>query len=152
MKILIAEDAPVNQLLLANFLKPYGDCYVAGDGRAAADIFRESLEQDGHRFDLVCLDIMMPEMDGQAVLQEIRQLEKDKGIPADEQVKVIMITALDDSENIMQALVKGKCEGYLTKPVSKARMQEQLVELGLGDFAEIAETIETEGKAGNQKK
>jgi two-component system, chemotaxis family, chemotaxis protein CheY len=131
MKILIAEDAPVNQLLLVNFLKPYGDCHVASDGREAVDIFRESLEQDGRRFDLVCLDILMPEMDGQVVLQKIRQMEKDTGIATEDQVKVIMITALDDSENIMQALVKGKCEGYLTKPVSKARIQNQLVELGL---------------------
>jgi two-component system, chemotaxis family, chemotaxis protein CheY len=131
MKILIAEDAPVNQLLLTTFMKSYGECKVASDGRAAVELFQESLRQDGQRFDLVCLDIMMPEMDGHAALELMRKMETEKGIAAADRVKVIMITALDDSENIMQALVKGQCEGYLTKPVSKVRMQEQLVELGL---------------------
>lgn len=131
MKILIAEDAPVNQLLLSKFLEPYGECHVVSDGRAAVNAFRENLDGDGHRFDLVCLDIMMPEMDGHAALRKIRQLEKDRGVSAVGRVKVIMITALDDSTNIMEALVKGECEGYLTKPVTQKRMLEQLVELGI---------------------
>ena len=131
MKILIAEDAPVNQILLARFLESYGDCHVVGTGLAAVNIFRENLVGGDQKFDLVCLDIMMPEMDGQAALLQIRQLEKDHGIPASEQVKVLMITALDDSENIMDALVKGKCQDYLTKPVSRERLQEQLTTMGL---------------------
>ncbi len=131
MKILIAEDAPVNQLLLTNFLKSYGECHVASDGQAAVDLFRESLVEGARKFDLVCLDIVMPELDGQAALQEIRHLEKESGIPGSSRVKVIMITALDDSGNIMEALVRGECEAYLTKPVSAQMIAQQLGELGL---------------------
>ncbi len=131
MKILIAEDTPVNQVLLADFLKPYGECHIASDGCEAVAMFEKSLEANVQRYDLLCLDIMMPKMDGQVALQKIRQMEKDKGIVANDCVKILMITALDDSENIMQALVKGKCEGYLTKPVSRATLQDQLVTLGL---------------------
>ena len=58
-------------------------------------------------------------------------MEEDRGIGTKERVKVLMITALDDSENIMEALVKGKCEGYLTKPVSRAILEDQLSKLGL---------------------
>ncbi len=130
MKILIAEDAPVNQLLLANFLKSYGECHLVSDGKSAVESFRKSLEDTARKYDLICLDIMMPEMDGQAALKEIRHLEKEKGIHDDSRVKVIMITALDDSGNIMEALVKGRCEAYLTKPVSASMVQQQLVELG----------------------
>ncbi len=131
MKILIAEDAPVNQLLLANFLKPYGECHLVSDGESAVERFRESLEETARKYDLVCLDIMMPEMDGQAALKEIRHLEKERGLHDGSRVKVMMITALDDSGNIMEALVKGGCEAYLTKPVSASVIQQQLVELGL---------------------
>lgn len=131
MKILIAEDTPVNQVLLVDFLKPYGECSIAGDGCEALVMFEKSLEANAQRYDLICLDIMMPKMDGQTVLQEIRQMENNRGIVADESVKILMITALDDSRNIMQALVKGKCEGYLTKPVSRATLQDQLDALGL---------------------
>lgn len=131
MKILIAEDAPVSQHLLKDFLKPYDDCQVVGDGQAAIDAFRGNLETDGRRYDLVCLDIMMPRLNGQEALLQIRELEKEQGISEIGQVKVIMITALDDSENIMNALVKGGCQGYLTKPVTRAQVQQQLTELGL---------------------
>lgn len=131
MKILIAEDTPVNQLLLTDFLKPYGECHIASDGFEALKMFERSLGEAEQSFDLLCLDILMPKMDGQAVLLAIRELERKKGIVEEERVKVLMITALDDSKNIMQALVKGKCEGYLTKPVSRAMLREQLVLLGL---------------------
>ncbi len=132
MKILIAEDTPVNQVLLADFLEPYGECHVARDGFEAVKIFEQSLSTTEQPFDLLCLDIMMPKMDGQAVLQTVRKLEEEQGIAEEERVKVLMITALDDSKNIMEALVKGKCAGYLTKPVSRATLQEQLALLGLG--------------------
>lgn len=131
MKILIVEDEPVSRKLLDNFLASYGECDKASDGAEALDCLRESLGQDGTRYDLICLDIMMPGMDGQTALKKIREMEKERGVSAGDQVKVIMVTALDDSENIMQALVKGKCEGYLTKPVTRVKMHEQLVELRL---------------------
>lgn len=132
MKILIAEDAPVSQHLLADFLKPYGECCLVSDGQAAIEAFRDNLQHSGHRFDLVCLDIMMPKLDGQQTLMQIRELEKTVGISPLGQVKVVMITALDDSESIMDALVKGGCHGYLTKPVTRSQVQQQLIELGLG--------------------
>ena len=131
MKILIAEDAPVNQVLLTSFLSPYGECHVVSDGDAAIEAFEKSLDLDILDFDLVCLDIMMPKRDGQAVLQKIREMERERGIGSGQQVKVLMITALDDSENIMEALVKGQCEGYLTKPVSRVTLQNQLGMLGI---------------------
>jgi two-component system chemotaxis response regulator CheY len=131
MKILIADDAPVSQHLLADFLKPYGDCLVVSDGQAVIDAFRANLDGDGHRYDLICLDIMMPRLNGQDALLEIRKLERDRGVSETGQVKVVMITALDDSEHIMDALVKGGCQGYLTKPVTRSQVQQQLTELGL---------------------
>jgi response regulator of citrate/malate metabolism len=42
-----------------------------------------------------------------------------------------MVTALDDVKNIMEALVEGRCEAYLTKPISRARLEEQLRQLQL---------------------
>jgi response regulator of citrate/malate metabolism len=45
--------------------------------------------------------------------------------------KVLMVTALDDAKNIMKALVEGRCEAYLTKPISRTRIEEQLRHLQL---------------------
>jgi len=54
-------------------------------------------------------------MDGQQALQEIRRIEERHGIRGLDMVKVIMVTAVDDSSNIMKAFRQGQCEAYLTK-------------------------------------
>jgi len=55
-------------------------------------------------------------MDGQQALQEIRRIEERHGIRGLDMVKVIMVTAVDDSSNIMKAFRQGQCEAYLTNP------------------------------------
>lgn len=130
MKILIVEDDNICQTLLKETLSPYGECHTAENGRQAIKAFEESLEQNDP-YDLICLDIMMPEMDGQEALQNIRRIEKEKGIGGSEMTKVIMTTALSDPKNIMKAFVKGQCEAYLSKPIIPDKLFEQLKKLGL---------------------
>lgn len=127
MKILIAEDEYIGRVLLAEMLSPFGSCDIAENGAQALEMVKNCI--DDEPYDLVCLDIMMPELDGQQVLQQIRQLEAERNM--DHVIKVIMTTALDDSGNIMKAFTKGECEGYLTKPIEKVKLIEQIQELGL---------------------
>ena len=129
MKILIVEDDFASRKLMQKYLSPYGICEVVVDGEEAVLAFSESLENDDP-FDLVCLDIMLPKKDGQQVLKSIRSLEASRGIEGSEGVKVIMTTALGDAENIMSAF-RSQCEGYLTKPVTRQRLLEEIKELGL---------------------
>lgn len=129
MKILIAEDEFISRTLLTEMLSDYGVCHVAANGREAIEAVESSINEE--RYDLVCLDIMMPEMDGQEVLSKIRSLEEKQGLTGDDTIKVIMTTALDDSTNIMQAFTKGHCEAYLTKPINKEQLVEHLKELNL---------------------
>ncbi|HMK65399.1 MAG TPA: response regulator, partial [Thermodesulfobacteriota bacterium] len=77
-------------------------------------------------YDLICLDIMMPEMDGQELLKKICSAESDMGVP---EVKIIMTTALDDSKNIMTAF-RNQCEAYLVKPIRREKVEEQLRAFG----------------------
>ncbi len=127
MKILVAEDEYIGRTLLVEMLAPFGTCDIAENGVEALEMVKESLT--GKPYDLVCLDIMMPKLDGQQVLQQIRELEAQMKI--DNGIKVIMTTALDDSSNIMRAFTQGACEGYLTKPIDKIKLIEQIQELGL---------------------
>lgn len=85
---------------------------------------------EGEPYDLICMDIMMPEMDGQDALKQIRQMEEENGIFSSEGVKVIMTTALDDIKNINNAF-HHLCDGYLTKPINKDALLENLHTLGL---------------------
>lgn len=129
LKILIAEDDFTCRKLLQSFLSEYGDCFVAINGHEAVEAVRESLDE-GQPYDLVCLDIMMPEMDGHEALEAIRQIENEHGIAGLDSVKVIMTTALGDSKNVIGAFRTG-CEAYIVKPVSKEKLLEEMEKLGL---------------------
>ena len=129
MKTLIAEDDFTSRLLLQGFLKNYGHSHVAVNGREATEAVRLALEAD-EPYDLICLDIMMPEMDGQEALRWIRKLEEAKGILSTKGAKIIMTTALGDLDNLMGAF-GNLCDAYLTKPIQKAKMIETLRKLGL---------------------
>lgn len=130
MKILIAEDDFVSRTIMQEILSPYGSCHLTVDGREAIAAFTAALDK-GDRYDLVCLDIMMPVLDGQEVLKEIRKIETERGIGRTELVKVIMTTALWDAKNIMKAFIRGQCEAYLVKPIIKENLVVQLQRLGL---------------------
>lgn len=129
MRMLVVEDDFVSRRLLSAFLSPYGHCDIAVDGEEAVCAFGLALKE-GTPYDLVCLDIMMPNMNGQEALKNIRNLEKENNISIGEGARIIMTTALDDSKNVMQAF-KGDCDAYLSKPIDKARLLEELKKLDL---------------------
>ena len=125
-KVLIVEDDFMCRQLLMEILKHHFDTiHMAVNGREAVDAFVHSLDEQ-QPYDLICLDIMMPEMDGQTALQEIRKIEQEKGIGGINLVKVLMTTALDGAKDIMGAFVKGSCDGYLTKPINRESLGEHL--------------------------
>ncbi len=129
MKILLAEDDYVTRKAMDSFLSKYGECDVTVDGVEAVDAFLLALEEE-EPYDLVCLDIMMPAMDGYQVLKAIRDLEKERKIPEEKAVKVIMTTALNDERNVKMAFDLG-CTIYSGKPIDQARFEQALKKLGL---------------------
>lgn len=129
MKILIAEDDFVSRRLLASYLTPYGPCDLANNGEEAIDSSRKMIEE-GKPYDLICLDIMMPNLDGQKALKEIRRIESERGLSRPQGSKIIMTTALSDINNMWQAFSE-HCDAYLVKPIRKEKLQEQLQALNL---------------------
>jgi two-component system chemotaxis response regulator CheY len=129
MRILLAEDDFVTRKFMTNFLSKYGDCDVTVDGMEAVDAFMMAMDEDDP-YDLVCLDIMMPVMDGYQALIGIRNIEKERGIPQDKAVKVIMATALNEEKNVKMAFDLG-CTIYSGKPINQDRFEQALKKLGL---------------------
>ena len=129
MKILLAEDDFVTRKFMVNFLSKYGECDVTVDGMEAVDAFMMALE-DGEPYDLICLDIMMPVMDGYQALMGIRNLEKQNNIPKEKEVKVIMTTALNEEQNVKMAFELG-CTIYSGKPIDQNRFEQAMKKLNL---------------------
>jgi two-component system, chemotaxis family, chemotaxis protein CheY len=129
MKTLIVEDDFTSRLLFQEFLKSYGQSHIAVNGREAIEAVCRALEA-GEPYDLMCLDIMMPEMDGQEALKQIRKQEEIRGILPPDGVKVVMTTALDDIKNVLTAY-HGLCDAYLTKPIRKEDLLNELRKLKL---------------------
>ena len=129
MKTLIAEDDFTSRLLLQEILKAYGAVHIAANGQEAVTAANAALNA-GEPYDLVCLDIMMPEMDGYGVLSRIREAEEAWGITCSHGTKIIMTTALDHMENVIQAF-HGLCDAYLFKPIEQAKLLDQIRAFGL---------------------
>ena len=113
MKVLIVEDDAVSRKMIEILMKPLVDkCDLAKDGLIAKEFFNKAVD-NGDRYDLVLLDIMLPGMDGQTLLQEFRKKETQHGILGNKKSKILMVSALSDAGNIMEAF-KNQCDGYLT--------------------------------------
>lgn len=129
MKALIVEDDMTSRLMLLEWLNPLGLIHTAVNGLEAYDSYEISVDANDP-YDFICLDIMSPELNGQQVLRKIRQVEAVKGIKPGRGVKILMTTALSDSENMTEAF-RQMCDGYLIKPISKDKLLYQLQQLQL---------------------
>ena len=125
MKILIVDDDYTGRLLLQKILSPYGECHMAVDGREAVDAYQLAINQ-GVPYDLICLDILLPILNGQEALAAIRDIEKTQPRRA----KVLVTSVLGDSVSGMQAF-HAECDGCLTKPIAKEMVIDFLYASGL---------------------
>ncbi|MBF0178985.1 MAG: response regulator [Magnetococcales bacterium] len=130
MKILIADDEPHNRLLMEKILGPYGTCDLTVTGEEAVDACELALT-DQEPYDLICLDIMMPEMDGQEALTRIRDLERTHGIDESHEAVIFMVTALNTEEQVVKAFFHGGCTDYIAKPVTRGALLEKLHQYSL---------------------
>lgn len=129
MRILIAEDDYVSRKFMLKFLTQYGDCDVTVDGMEAIEVFMMALDEKNY-YDLVCLDIMMPEVDGIKALKTIRKLELERGVPLENRAKIIMTTALNATDEIFDSFESGS-EAYSVKPIDTDKFNDVMIRLGL---------------------
>ena len=132
MKILVAEDNPINQRLIAEILKKMGHQYeIAENGRLAV----ECLQAEPNRFDLVLMDMQMPEMDGLSATREIRRLERDERA-AWGRIPIVALTANALPGDEQRCLDAGM-DAYLTKPVRQQLLRAMLEKFGARNIAGI---------------
>lgn len=110
-------------------MSEYGTCDIALDGMDTLDQFLEAMKQNAS-YDLLCLDIMMPKIDGIKVLKVIRELERQYHVAPERRVKIIMMTAIADVDYVDQAFTMG-CDAYASKPIDIEKVREVMQSLGL---------------------
>jgi signal transduction histidine kinase/HPt (histidine-containing phosphotransfer) domain-containing protein len=117
LRILLVDDAPDNRLLIQRFLRDAGHMIVeAVNGREAVELWSQGT------FDVILMDVQMPEVDGLTAARMIRALEKEKEL---ERTRIVAVTATATSEAAEQCRAAG-CDSFLTKPIRKADLLSEL--------------------------
>ena len=129
MRVLVIDDDESTRTLLKSMVAKMGECETAGSGKEALDAFKKAW-QDWRPFDLIFLDILMPEMDGSQVLIKIRKLERKKGIPDKLKAKIIMVSGVSQKEMVMACLRDG-CDDFMVKPLETQLLINKIRHFGL---------------------
>jgi two-component system, chemotaxis family, chemotaxis protein CheY len=131
MKILIVDDDPTFRMLLKKILERYGlsNYEFAVDGQNAIENFTHCLDT-GQPYDLIFLDVNMPNKNGINTIQEIRAMERARRIDPNKFVKVIMITSTTD-DIVLANAYESLCDGYVVKPYNQSTIIDQLKALGV---------------------
>jgi two-component system chemotaxis response regulator CheY len=127
MRALIVDDEATSRRILADALHAYCSYDVAMNGMEAITAHRRALEES-RPYDLICMDIMMPVLDGQDALRQIRRIEKQMGVPA---AKVVMTTAQKSTKAVADALFNGGACAYFVKPIHLEYFIRELNAMGL---------------------
>jgi two-component system, chemotaxis family, chemotaxis protein CheY len=128
MRILIVDDDQANCQLIKHLVLEYGNPEIVNNGDQAVKSFLEAHENKDP-YNVVFLDIMMPEKDGHQVLKEIREWEEQHLSYGKGEAKVVMVSALDSKDHILSSFKEG-CEYFLVKPISKTKVCNVMSEMG----------------------
>ena len=115
MKILIIDDQTANIEYLKVLIKDYGTCDQTTDGLEGIEILKRATQSD-QNYDLLLLDLTMPEVHGYTVLAEVRKMQAH--LPTQDQTKVVIVSASGDFENIKKSLREGS-DFFVASPVNR---------------------------------
>lgn len=133
MKILIIEDEFVSRTKLQKILSNLGDCHLAVNGKEAMEAFKLAHEE-GEPYELITVDIKLPDMSGPEIVKQMRAWEKEaRAAVKDGEAKILMVTALS-GKNVMESFKEG-CEGYIVKPFDSRKIARELARLGIAPFS-----------------
>ena len=129
LNTLIIEDEPVASAIVKIALEGQSDYSVAESGDTALKMFSSSLSSKKY-FNVVLIDIGLPDMNGKDILKKIDELEAKENVPQDKRVKKIMVTASSGKDDLFGS-IRDQCDDYLLKPVTKEILLDKLRAVGV---------------------
>lgn len=134
-KYLIVDDEEMGREMLRVFLSEFATCEVADNGIEGLILFENALLSK-QPYSLLCVDLMMPEMNGLALIRKIRDLEKAHLISGETRTKIFVISASDSTWDKADLLLEGLCDDYIVKPFNRSTLmadlyKNNLVETGI---------------------
>lgn len=129
MKVLIAEDDFASRKVMNDYLSKFAECDIAIDGREAITAFNMALTE-GDPYDLVCIHILIPELDGYEVLKTIRIMESENRIQSPKKAKVIFTSDVNESKYETKSF-NMETVVYLKKPIQSNELEEELRKLAV---------------------
>jgi len=122
MKTLIVDDCALSRQLLIICIEDYSDIDFATNGKEAINKVKQAIEQK-ENYNLICMDLNMPVMDGHETMQAIREMEVVSGLS---RAKLFMITASSCPDDMIKAITEGECDDYIMKPVMRKAIRKLL--------------------------
>lgn len=131
MKILIVEDDKVCANMYKIELSKFGQCDIVNDGKTALKTFKEALE-NGKPYQLMILDIVLPDIDGGEVLKIVRGIEEEIGIAYLDKLRIVVATAYDDWYNrkIIIDKLNYEYETFYIKSPDVNELIDKIIDLG----------------------
>lgn len=130
MRILLVDDEPDILDILRRMLPAEAICDMASDGDEALEQVRKALAEE-KPYDLITMDIRMERVDGHEAAKGIRKLEEEQGIQLGDGSKILMVTAVENAENVLESFHRDGADGYLTKPFLYSEVKKELRKLGI---------------------
>ncbi len=140
MKFLIVDDDFISRTKMQAILEEFGECVLAENGEEALDAFNASYTSESP-FNLMTLDISMPGMNGDEVLQQIRETELKENIKDEDKLRIIMVTSHADKDYIVTCLQAG-CTDYIVKPFTMETVKKKIDDIKLSEKPEVEELAE----------
>lgn len=124
LRFLIVDDDVLTGRLIKNVVSEFGSCDQKSTGKDAVDSFKHAYNE-GNPYDLVFLDILMPDMNGQMVLKTMREYEAELGDVGEKGCRIIMLSSSREPQDVIETY-KNQCDGFITKPMTKNQVQQLL--------------------------
>ena len=115
--ILVVDDDPEQLVQIREHLREFYETTLVGSGKGVLKYL------DRFKVDLILLDYMMPEMDGPAVLKELRSHDEYKDIP------VIFLTGVTEKDIVIKTITELKPQGYVVKPAKKSEIVARIIDV-----------------------